>query len=139
MFSSTRVDGLTGEVACFLCKHFPIFFLHFQHALVLPVLFGHLRFHECLGKFEEKIGHEFRDRYLLQVRCQIGLTLCILMDFPIYIDLGPSINGLVTDGKTKLCCRGFILVLFQSTRANKIDSEHTGGYKRLLSVCEAEI
>ena len=27
--------------------------------------------------------------------------------------LGSSINGLVTDGNTKLCCRGFVLVLFQ--------------------------
>ena len=51
--------------------------------------------------------------------------------------LGPSINGLVPDGNTKLCCRGFNLALFQSTRANKIDSEHTRGYKRLLPVCEA--
>ena len=42
--------------------------------------------------------------------------------------LGPSINGLVTDGNTKLCCRGFILALFQSTAANKIDSE----YKRII-------
>ena len=47
--------------------------------------------------------------------------------------------GLVTDGKTKLCCRGFILALFQITTANKIDSEHTRDYKRLLLVCEAEI
>ena len=54
-------------------------------------------------------------------------------------DLGPSINGLVTDGNTKLCCRDFILALFQSTTANKIDSEHTRDYKRLLTVCEAEI
>ena len=53
--------------------------------------------------------------------------------------LGPSINGLVTDGNRKLCCRGFILALFQSTSANKIDSEHTQDYKRSLSVCEAEI
>ena len=53
--------------------------------------------------------------------------------------LGPSIKGLVTDGNTKLCCRGFILALLQSTTANKIDSEHTQDYKRLLSVCEAEI
>ena len=44
--------------------------------------------------------------------------------------LGPSMNGLVTDGNTKLCCRGFILALFQSTTANKIDSEHTRDYKR---------
>ena len=28
---------------------------------------------------------------------------------------------------------------FQSTTANKIDSEHTQDYKRLLPVCEAEI
>ena len=53
--------------------------------------------------------------------------------------LGPSINGLVTDGNTKLCCRGFILALVQSSTANKIDSEHTRRYKRLLPVCEAEI
>ena len=53
--------------------------------------------------------------------------------------LGPSINGLVTDGNTKLCCRGFILELFYSTTANKIDSEHTREYMRLLPVCEAEI
>ena len=53
--------------------------------------------------------------------------------------LGPSINGLVTDGNTKLCCRRFILALFQSTTANKIDSEQTRDYKRLIPVCEAEI
>ena len=54
-------------------------------------------------------------------------------------ELGPSINGLVTDGNTKLCCRGFILALFQSRTADKIDSEHTRGNKRLLPVSEAEI
>ena len=26
--------------------------------------------------------------------------------------LGPNINGLVTDGNTKVCCRGFIFALF---------------------------
>ena len=53
--------------------------------------------------------------------------------------LGPSINGLVTEGNTKLCCRGFILALFKSTTAKRIDSVHTRDYKMLLSVCEAEI
>ena len=53
--------------------------------------------------------------------------------------LGPSINGLVTGGNTKLCCRGFILALFQNTTAKKIDSEPTQDYKRLLPVCKAEI
>ena len=53
--------------------------------------------------------------------------------------LGPSINGLVTDGNTKLCCQGFILAFFQNTTANKIDSEHTQDYKRLLPVSEAEM
>ena len=52
--------------------------------------------------------------------------------------LGPSINGLIADGSTKLCCRGFILALFQSTTANKINSEHTLDYKKLLPVWEVE-
>ena len=34
---------------------------------------------------------------------------------------------------------GFISALFQSSAANKIDSEHTQDYKRLLPVCEAGI
>ena len=54
-------------------------------------------------------------------------------------NLGPSVNGLDTDGNTKSCCRGFKLAPFQSTTANKIESEHTRDYKRLLPVCEAEI
>ena len=37
--------------------------------------------------------------------------------------LGPSINGLVANRNTKICCRGFILELFQITTANKLDSE----------------
>ena len=53
--------------------------------------------------------------------------------------LGPSINGLFTGGNTKLCCRGFVLGIFQSTTANKIDSEHTQDFKRWLPVCETEI
>ena len=48
--------------------------------------------------------------------------------------LGPSINGLVTNENTKLCCRGFILALFQSATANKIDSEHARDYKKLSPV-----
>ena len=55
------------------------------------------------------------------------------------VNLGPSINGLVTDGSTKLCCQGFILALFKSAIANKIDSENTQEYKRLLPVYKAEI
>ena len=46
---------------------------------------------------------------------------------------------MVTDGNTKLCCRGFILVLFQSSTAKKIDSEHTQDYKSLLPVFKAKI
>ena len=38
-----------------------------------------------------------------------------------------------------LCCPGSILAHFQSTTSDIIDSEHTQNYKRLLSVCEAEI
>ena len=46
-----------------------------------------------------------------------------MFDFPIY--LGPSKNGLFTDRNTNSCCRGFVLALFQSTTAYKIDSEHS--------------
>ena len=58
---------------------------------------------------------------------------------PSLVFLGPSINGLVTDGNTKLCSRGYILVLFQSNTTNKCGSEHTQDYKRVLPVCEAKI
>ena len=66
---------------------------------------------------------------IAQTRSQILLGL----------KLGPSINGLVTDGNTKLCCCGFVLTQFQSTTANKIDSESTGDYTKLFPVCKVEI
>ena len=49
---------------------------------------------------------------------------CYHVPIKCYPELGPTIKGLVTDGNTKLCCRGFVLALFQSTTADKIDSEH---------------
>ena len=55
------------------------------------------------------------------------------------LNLGHSINGLVTNGNTKLCCRGFVLALFQSTTADKIDSEHTQDYTKLFLVYKVEI
>ena len=63
---------------------------------------------------------------------KLSLVLC-------HLNLEPSINGPVTDGNTKLCCRGFILAVFQSTTTYKIDSEHTQDYKRILPLWEAEI
>ena len=53
--------------------------------------------------------------------------------------LRSSIKGLVTEGNTKLYCRGFVLALFISTTANKIDSEHTNDYTKLFPVCKVEI
>ena len=53
--------------------------------------------------------------------------------------LGPSLNGLVTEGNTKLCCQGFVLALFQSTTAYKLDSDHTQDYTKLFPVCKVEI
>ena len=41
-----------------------------------------------------------------------------------FCHLGPSINGLVTDGNSKLCCRGFILTLFQSNKVAKIRNRY---------------
>ena len=45
-------------------------------------------------------------------RAQISLSLCQ--------NPGPSINGLVTDGNTKLCCHGFILALFKVLQPIKL-------------------
>ena len=53
--------------------------------------------------------------------------------------LRPSINGLVTVGNTNLCCQGFVLALFQSTTAYKIDYEYTQDYKKLFPICKVEI
>lgn len=38
-----------------------------QHALLLPVLVHHLRYHACLHSLDKKIGYEFKDRSLLQL------------------------------------------------------------------------
>ena len=54
------------------------------------------------------------------------------------LDIRPRINVLVTEGDTKLCCRGFDLALFLSTTAYIIDSEHTRDYTKLFPVCKAE-
>ena len=64
------------------------------------------------------------------VRCQLIIHVTCL---------GLRINGLVTYGNTKLCCQGFVLALFQSTTANKIDSEQTRDYPKLFPVCKVEI
>ena len=44
------------------------------------------------------------------------------------LELGPSINGLVTDGK--VYCRGFVLALL----VNKIDPEHSNSYSRYVTL-----
>lgn len=41
-----------------------------QHAMLLPVLTAHLRFHWSLDMLETKIDHKFQNRYILQ----LGLT-----------------------------------------------------------------
>lgn len=38
-----------------------------QHAMLIPVLVCHLRFHKSLYILEESVGHHFNDRYLLQL------------------------------------------------------------------------
>ncbi|KAH8284565.1 hypothetical protein KR018_004297 [Drosophila ironensis] len=38
-----------------------------QHAMLVPVLTGHLRFHKSLDLLEQSIGYRFKNRYLLQL------------------------------------------------------------------------
>ena len=61
-----------------------------------------------------EVEHQAKQTFLCHLVCQT-----LLLD-PL---LGPVI--LVTDGITKICCRGFIVVLFQCTPANKLASEHS--------------
>ena len=46
---------------------------------------------------------------------------------------------MISDPWSLTCCRGCILALFQSTTANKIESEHTRDYKKLFPAYEVEI
>lgn len=38
-----------------------------QHAMLIPVLVCHLRFHRSLAVLEEKIDYKFKNRFLLQL------------------------------------------------------------------------
>ncbi|XP_021349627.1 ribonuclease 3-like [Mizuhopecten yessoensis] len=38
-----------------------------QHAMLIPVLLGHLRFHQCLSVLEKTLDYRFNDRSLLQL------------------------------------------------------------------------
>ena len=64
----------------------------FQHAMILPVLFEHLRFHECLSELEKNIDYQFKDRSLLQVRIVnfFLLYLCNTKCFVVLMDLSIS-------------------------------------------------
>ena len=53
---------------------------------------------------------------------------------PSLFKLGPSINGLVTDGNAKLCSRGFVKYW-----VNRFDSEHTRDYTKFYPVCKVKI
>lgn len=44
-----------------------LFSFFYQHAMLLPVLVCHLRFHQSLTHLENKLGYKFKDRFLLQV------------------------------------------------------------------------
>ena len=46
--------GVKSDVAC--------------HALLLPVIFKHVRYQNLLTTFEEKLGYCYKNRTLLQVR-----------------------------------------------------------------------
>lgn len=67
--------GLNSDVAqvsismlsTYLFTYLFTYIVHFQHALLLPVLVHHVRYHLTLQTFDERIGYVFKDRTLLQV------------------------------------------------------------------------
>ena len=89
-------------------------------------------------KLNSRQASYFHKKVIMSIKlcCKLSLSLAwnLSPSFSLFC-LGPSMNRLVTDGNTKLCCRGFILALFQSSTDNTIDTD----YNRLLPVCEAEI
>ena len=66
---------------------------------------------------------DFFEKNIFQEHFQTVKSFASRMDGP---DLGPN-------------CWYFVLVLFQSTSANKIDSEHIRDHTKLISVCKVEI
>ena len=54
-------------------------------------------------------------KYTLEACCYD--SICIINSIPMTSDL--IIPGLVTNGNAKICCRGLILVLFNSTMVIK--------------------
>lgn len=55
-------------------------FCVFQHALLLPVLVHHVRYHMCLQTLDEKMGYAFKDRSLLQVNYQLQNRSVVCVD-----------------------------------------------------------
>lgn len=54
-----------------VCSHYcvnNVYCVLYQHALLLPVLIAHLRFHKSLEVLEGRMRYTFKDRNLLQVR-----------------------------------------------------------------------
>ena len=96
----------------------------------------HLFFNLALFIFRHlNTEHTLDDRNTAQARVQMQ----VVSQLEIQVNFRPSINGLVTDGNTKICCRGFVLGPFQSTTACKINSKYTQDYTKLFTVCEVEI
>ncbi len=60
-----HLDSMPGY--CGLCTRISILLACFQHAMLLPVLIGHLRFHRCLEVLQDMINYQFKDRMLLQL------------------------------------------------------------------------
>ena len=71
-FSVNNNRKLSACVYDDLLKKYHMFPLGiFQHALLLPVLVHHLRYHMCLQTLDDKIGYAFKDRSLLQVHYEL--------------------------------------------------------------------
>lgn len=62
---------LTVSSFFFFFQYLPpvlLFFWPLQHAMMLPVLTHHIRYHQCLMHLDKLIGYVFKERCLLQVR-----------------------------------------------------------------------
>lgn len=60
-----------------------------QHAMLMPVLLGHLRFHLCIRQLQNEINYQFKDPQLLQVKGYTCINLCLFVS---YTDLNSNAN-----------------------------------------------
>ncbi|TNN25350.1 Ribonuclease 3 [Liparis tanakae] len=63
-----KVARKEGRRSCSMFQSTNVLLSSSQHAMMLPVLTHHIRYHQCLMHLDKLIGYVFKERCLLQVK-----------------------------------------------------------------------